>query len=136
ARDAGLSALSLTDHDTVGGIDEAAAEARRLSIDFLPGIEISAEYPHPCTLHLLGYGIDPTSPVLREMTSKLIEGRDSRNPKIIARLQELGVAITMDELEKEAGKDTDPKSVVGRPHIAAILNRKGYVSSIKQAFDK
>jgi len=54
-----LSALALTDHDTVAGIAEAAAEAKRLVLDFLPGIEISAEFPHPGTMHLLGYGVDP-----------------------------------------------------------------------------
>ncbi|MGD0388913.1 MAG: PHP domain-containing protein [Tepidisphaeraceae bacterium] len=126
-----LSALALTDHDTVAGIAEAAAEAKRLGLDFLPGIEISAEFPHPGTMHLLGYGVDPQSPVLRDLTKTLLAGRDSRNPKIIDQLQKLGVAITMEEVQREAGG-----KVVGRPHIAAILARKGYVSSIKQAFDK
>jgi predicted metal-dependent phosphoesterase TrpH len=140
ARERNLSALSLTDHDTVGGIEEAAAEARRLGIDFVPGIEISAEYPHPGTLHVLGYGVDPTRPALRDMTRQLLEGRDNRNPKIIAKLQELGVAITMEEVEREAktaeAAAEGKHKPVGRPHIAAILLRKGYVSSIKQAFDK
>src|SRR5690349_19032111 len=58
-------------------------------------------------------------------------GRDDRNPKIIRRLNGLVVSITMEEVEGEAGGE-----VVGRPHLAAILHRKGYVSSIKQAFDK
>ena len=136
AQASGLSGLALTDHDTIGGVAEAAAEASRLGIEFLPGIEISAEYPHPGTMHILGYGVDPDSPSLRDLTRKLLEGRDNRNPRIVQRLQELGVAITMEEVEAQAGKDKDPASVVGRPHIAAILNRKGYVSSIKQAFDK
>jgi len=131
AADRGLSALSLTDHDTIAGIDEAAAAAQAAGIDFLPGIEISAEFPHPATLHLLGYGIDPKSAKLRNLTDTLLAGRDNRNPKIIARLQELNVSITMDEVEQQAGGN-----VIGRPHIAAILMRKGYVSSIKQAFDK
>lgn len=131
ARRAGLSAMALTDHDTVAGIPEAQAEARALGIDFLPGIEISAEYPHPGTMHILGYGVDPASPDLQNLTRQLIEGRDNRNPKIIARLRELGVAITMQEVEREAGG-----KVIGRPHIAAILLRKGYVSSVKHAFDK
>jgi 3',5'-nucleoside bisphosphate phosphatase len=140
AQQRNLSALSLTDHDTVGGIEEAAAEAGRLGIDFLPGIEISAEYPHPGTLHVLGYGVDPTRPALRDMTRQLLEGRENRNPKIIAKLQELSVAITMEEVEREA-KTAEAAAAgkhkpVGRPHIAAILLRKGYVSSIKQAFDK
>jgi hypothetical protein len=160
AKERNLSALALTDHDTIGGIAEAAAEAGRLGIDFIAGIEISAEYPHPGTMHILGYGVDPASESLRNLTRQLLEGRDSRNPKIIQRLQELGVSISMDEVEQEArqGKPkkegdatsssattTPPPSVapsgdkplvVGRPHIAAILLRKGYVSSIKQAFDK
>jgi len=131
AIDRGLSALSLTDHDTIAGVDEAATEARKLGLDFIPGIEISAEFPHPGTMHLLGYGVDPQSPTLRDLTKTLLAGRDNRNPKIIAKLQQLGVDITMDELTREAGG-----KVLGRPHIAAILHRKGYVSSIKQAFDK
>jgi predicted metal-dependent phosphoesterase TrpH len=131
AVDRGLSALALTDHDTIAGIAEAAAEAARLHLDFLPGIEISAEFPQPATMHLLGYGIDPASPVLGDLTKKLLAGRDDRNPRIIAKLAELGVAITMEEVEAKAGGN-----VVGRPHIAAVLLEKGYVSSVKQAFDK
>jgi len=131
AHERGLSALALTDHDTVAGIGEAAEEARRLNIDFVPGIEISAEYPHPGTLHLLGYGVDPDSLALRDLTQTLLEGRDNRNPRIIAKLKDLGVHISMDEVEAQAGGN-----VIGRPHIAAILMRKGYVNSIKQAFDK
>ncbi len=127
----GLSALALSDHDTIGGIAEAAAEAERIGIDFLPAIEISCECPAPGTMHLLGYGVDPNSAILHDLTRRLIDARDNRNPRIIQRLNELGVAITMEELEQEAGG-----AVVGRPHIAAILARKGYVSSIKQAFDK
>jgi 3',5'-nucleoside bisphosphate phosphatase len=127
----GLSALALTDHDTIDGLSAAAAEAKKLGLDFIGGIEISAEFPQPGTMHLLGYGIDAQSPVLRDLTKTLLDGRDTRNPKIIAKLQSLNVSITMKEVENEAGGN-----VVGRPHIAAILVRKGYVSSIKQAFDK
>lgn len=140
AKDRGLSGLALTDHDTIGGVAEAAAEAARVGIDFLPGIEISAEYPQPGTMHILGYGVDPDSETLRNLTRTLLEGRDNRNPKIIAKLQEAGVAITMEEVEREAktaeAEKEGKKKPVGRPHIAAVLLRKGYVSSIKQAFDK
>lgn len=131
ARDSGLFALALTDHDTVAGLAEAAGAARELRVEFLTGIEISCEIPRPATMHVLGYGVDPESPQLKELTSQLIAGRDDRNPRIIAKLNELGVAITIGEAEQQAGGD-----VLGRPHIAAVLVRKGYVSSIKQAFDK
>ena len=137
AQASGLSGLSLTDHDTIGGVAEASAEAARLGLAFLTGIEISCEYPHPGTMHILGYGVDPHSPTLRDLTRQLLEGRDNRNPKIIQRLNELGVAITMAEVEQEAkATAADSKKPIGRPHIAAVLLRKGYVSSIKQAFDK
>jgi predicted metal-dependent phosphoesterase TrpH len=137
ARDSGLSGLALTDHDTIGGVAAAAAEAERIGLTFLAGIEISCEYPHPGTMHILGYGVDPGSPTLRDLTRQLLEGRDNRNPRIINRLNELGVAITMQEVEQEAkATAADSKKPIGRPHIAAVLLRKGYVSSIKQAFDK
>jgi predicted metal-dependent phosphoesterase TrpH len=143
AKERGLSALALTDHDTVNGVAEASAAAAAAGIDFLPGIEISAEFPHPGTLHILGYGVDPASPVLKSLTDTLIGGRDDRNPRIIEKLREHNVAITMAEVEAEANvampsSDGGPpkKKPIGRPHIAAILLRKGYVSSIKQAFDK
>lgn len=127
----GLSALALTDHDTVGGIAEASAEAEKLGIDFIPGIEISAEFPRPGTMHILGYGVDPQNPALSKLTETLLAGRDDRNPRIVAKLNELGIAVTMEEWHAEAGGN-----VLGRPHLAAILVRKGYVTSIKQAFDK
>jgi predicted metal-dependent phosphoesterase TrpH len=131
ARRNGLSALALTDHDTVGGIEEASLEARKLGVDFIAGIEISAEYPHPGTLHILGYGVDPQNPSLKNLTETLIAGRDNRNPRIVAKLNEMGVSVSMKEWEDEA-----KGGVLGRPQLAAILHRKGCVSSIKQAFDK
>ncbi len=131
AHRSGLSALALTDHDTVAGVGEAASAAGSLGLDFISGIEISANYPAPGTMHILGYGVDPANPQLRSLTEDLIAGRDNRNPQIVSKLNALGVSITMSEWQDEA-KGT----VLGRPHLAAILHRKGYVSSIKQAFDK
>ena len=131
AKRSNLTALALTDHDTVAGCGDAADEARHLGIDFLCGIEISAEYPAPGTLHILGYGVDPESLALKTLNETLLAARAQRNPRIVAKLNEMGVAVTMKEWEDEANG-----GVLGRPHLAAILHRKGYVSSIKQAFDK
>ena len=137
AKQNGLVGLALTDHDTIGGVGEAAAEAQRLGIRFLTGIEISCEFPAPGTMHILGYGVDPGSETLRDLTRRLLEGRDNRNPRIIEKLNELGVSITMREVEEEArATAADNRKPIGRPHIAAVMLRKGYVSSIKQAFDK
>ena len=131
AKQSGLFGFALTDHDTTEGLAEAAAEAARLGMTFIPGIEISCTHPHPGTMHLLGYCVDPQSAHLAELSRQLVDARNNRNPRIIGKLREHGVAITMEEVEAEAGG-----TVVGRPHIAAILVRKGYVSSIKHAFDK
>ena len=131
AKECNLSALALTDHDTIAGCADAADEAKKLGIDFLPGIEISAEFPRPGTMHILGYGVDPESPQLKSLTETLLAGRDNRNPRIVKKLNEMNVAVTMEEWEDEA-----KGNVLGRPQLAAILLRKGYVSSIKQAFDK
>ncbi len=131
AHDAGLTGLALTDHDTVAGCADAQDEAHILGIDFICGIEISCEYPRPGTLHLLGYGVDPQSPILHDLTRRLIAGRSERNVKIIAALREQGVAITLDEV-----LDQSKGGTVGRPHFASILLRKGYVSSVTEAFKK
>lgn len=132
AKQNGLSAIALTDHDTVDGIFEAALRANEIGIDFLPGIEISAESPTPGgTLHILGYGIDPSSEVLKDLTKTLRSGRDTRNPRIISRLNQLGVPITLEEVQSIVGK-----GVMGRPHIAAVLVKKGVVRSIQEAFDR
>lgn len=131
AKESQLSAMALTDHDTIAGVADASDEAKKLGIDFLTGIEISCQHPRPGTMHLLGYGVDPRSEILSGMTEKLIAGRDGRNAQVVAALQQQGVAISTAEVEAVAGGD-----VLGRPHIAQVLVKKGYVSSIKQAFDK
>jgi predicted metal-dependent phosphoesterase TrpH len=129
---AGLVGLALTDHDTIAGLAEAASEAARLGLAFVPGIEISAVPPiDNGTLHILGYCIDPQNAVLTEMTRQLIDARDNRNPRIIERLRELGIDITMNEALAQA-----QGGVLGRPHIAALLVKKGVVKTIKQAFDE
>lgn len=131
AQEAGLSALALTDHDSIKGCARAGEAAKGVGLDFLPGIEISCEFPRPGTLHLLGYGVDPESPQLHELTRRLIEGRETRNSKLVQLFQEEGMDVSLDELLAEAKGGT-----VGRPHLAAILLRKGYVSSRQEAFDK
>ena len=130
AKRAGLSALSLTDHDTTAGLDEAAAEAARLGLDFLPGIEISAVYPRPGVMHLLAYGFDPTEPTFTAMVDRLQAGREARNAFLIRELNAVGVRIDEEELRQVAGD----KGVIGRPHFAKLLALKGYVPHPAAAF--
>jgi len=137
AKAADLAGIALTDHDTGNGLKEAAAEAARLGIRFVPGIEISADYPSPGQLHILGHFIDPDSPGLPKMSKILLDARNERNPKIIARLNQLGCNITMAQVEAIAREKVPPGTpvVIGRPHIAEALVRANCVASLKQAFE-
>ncbi|CAN5666539.1 PHP domain-containing protein [soil metagenome] len=129
AKESGLSALSLTDHDTIAGVAEAASAATEMGIDFISGIELSCLYPRPGTMHLLGYGIDIASPALAELTRILIEGRERRNLEMIRKLNDSGIPITLEEIEALAGGE-----VIGRPHMAAALVKKNIVSNTSEAF--
>ncbi|MGC8625430.1 MAG: PHP domain-containing protein [Phycisphaerae bacterium] len=137
ARAASLVGLALTDHDSGNGLLEAQTQAAKIGMRFVPGIEISAEYPQPGTMHILGYYIDPLSPALKSMSDILLEGRNNRNPRIIARLNELGCRITLPQVQDIArrGSMDGREIVVGRPHIAQAMVEARCVSSVKQAFD-
>ena len=130
AKAAGLSALALTDHDTVAGIAEAADEARKVGLDFLPGIEVSAAYPRPGVMHLLGYGIDPTHPALHALTSGLQSARHERNLFLVEQLNRVGVRIDYDELRQLAGAEAQ----IGRPHFAKLMFLKGYIPHVNAAY--
>jgi predicted metal-dependent phosphoesterase TrpH len=122
-----LRAIALTDHDTVAGVAEALEAGNELGVEVVPGVEISAQYP-PGTMHILGYYIHASDRKFLEALKKLQQARAARNPKIIKRLQDLGLEISTTEvLDLSAGQ-------VGRPHIARALVNKGYVSSINEAF--
>jgi predicted metal-dependent phosphoesterase TrpH len=123
-------AVAITDHDTIAAIAEARGAADRFGIEFVAGIEISAEYS-PGTMHILGYCIDEKSKVLADKLDELKKARDKRNPQIASRLQALGFDITYDEVAQLAGNQ-----IVGRPHFARLMIQKGYVVSIQEAFDK
>ncbi len=123
-------AVAITDHDTVSAIVEARAAAERFGIEFVAGIEISAEYS-PGTMHILGYCIDDGSTALAVRLAELQEARDRRNPQIASRLRSLGFDISYDEVVELAGNQ-----VVGRPHFARLMIERGYVASMQEAFDR
>jgi hypothetical protein len=130
-----LGAISITDHDSLAGCREALLNGIPDEIGFLTGVEISAEpppsYPGAGSIHILGYGIRLDDPELNRVLEKLQDARRDRNPQIISRLAKLGIAIRLEEVEKEAG-DGQP----GRPHIASLLVKKGIVRTIDDAFDR
>ena len=130
AREENIQAIALTDHDTVEGVEEALLEGKSSGVEVVPGIEISAAYPNS-TLHILGYYIDHNDDKFQQNISPLQKARKERNPKIIKKLQNLGIAIDLEEviLESQTGQ-------VGRPHFAQVLLKKGYVKNTQQAFEK
>lgn len=132
---AGLGAIAITDHDSIAGSREALLEGVPAGLGFLTGVEISAEpppsYPGSGSIHILGYAIRLDDPELNRTLEKLQEARKNRNPEIVRNLKRLGIAISLDEVEREAGEGQP-----GRPHIAALLVKKGVVGSIDEAFDR
>ncbi|ARU62549.1 hypothetical protein CBW65_17455 [Tumebacillus avium] len=129
AKQNGLRAVAVTDHDTTDGLAEARAAGKELGVDVVPGIELSTTFEGR-EVHVLGYFYDPDHEELRDLTARMRADRLNRLDKMIGRLQDAGVAITQDEVLEEA------QGAVGRPHIARVLMRKGYVSNIPEAFDK
>jgi len=129
AKEAGLKAMALTDHDTTDGLAEAVAAGEKLGVEVIPGVEISAQYTDD-SMHVLGYFLDYRSGRLEDRLGVLKQSRKERNPKIIAKLNALGVSITLEQVERISGGGQ-----VGRPHIARALLESGYVSSMQQAFD-
>jgi len=129
AKAGGLTAMALTDHDTVDGLPEAVAAGDRLGLEVIPGVEISAQFPGG-TMHILGLYVDYHNGRLDERLAVLKQARIDRNPQIIAKLNALGIPITMARVEEISGGGQ-----VGRPHIARALQEAGVVTSIQQAFD-
>jgi predicted metal-dependent phosphoesterase TrpH len=125
----GLNALALTDHDTVGGIIPFLEAADKVPLEAVPGIELSAECARG-TMHILGYFIDHTSSLLLKKIERVQEERHARNQEILKKLNKLGYVVTWDDVKCTAGSD-----VVGRPHFAQALVKRGHVKSKKAAFE-
>ncbi len=126
----GVSALSVTDHDTMDGVAEAMAAGRKYDVEVVPGLEVSVVHKKKA-LHILGYYMDSGDKALSAALAVLQEARDGRNDKIIDRLKTLGIAATAHELKEISGHGQ-----TGRPHIAKLLMNHGVVRSIPQAFDE
>lgn len=124
-----LSALSITDHDSFGGIDEATAVAREHDIELIPGVELSSYYRGQ-DVHILGYFIDYRDPVLTERLRYLRESRELRARKIVEKLSDRGAEVTWADVEKYAKGEA-----VGRPHVAQALVDRGVVGNISEAFE-
>lgn len=130
AREGGLRAMALTDHDTIDGLAEAMAAGEEYGVEVIPGVEISAYFPGG-NMHILGLFIEYTDGLLDQRLAVLKQARADRNPQIVAKLNSLGIPITMEQVERLSGGGQ-----VGRPHIARALLEGGYIRSFSEAFDK
>lgn len=140
---AGLSAIAVTDHDNDSGCAEAVAAGAEHGVEVIPGVEISCDVDDLAalglrpearpTMHLLGYFIPQEPNPLTAALAELQDARANRNVRIVERLNELGIPVTFEEVENEAG---GPGSQIGRPHFAAVLVRHGAVPDYQAAFDE
>lgn len=125
-----LTGVALTDHDTFEGLEEAAASASELGLDFVPGIEFSAEHDG-ASLHILGYWVDPDDAAIEAELLRLTATRFRRGEMIVEKLRELGCDISLERVRELAGGDA-----IARPHIAEAMVEAGVVADEKEAFDR
>ena len=125
----GLAAMAITDHDTLAGVAEALRAAQGTGLEVIPGVEISVDYEPE--MHMLGYFLGGDYLRMERVLSELKENRDERNPRIIKKLNEMGMDISMEEVRSVAKGD-----IIGRPHIARALVDKGYAGTTVEAFNK
>jgi predicted metal-dependent phosphoesterase TrpH len=129
AKEIGLTAVAITDHDTINGVEEALEEGKRIGIEVVAGLEIGVDFVPE--MHLLAYFFNDNYNSINPTLQKLRQKRNERNPKIISKLNEMGFKLTLDEVKVYAnGK------ILGRPHIAKAMVDKGYVKSANEAFNK
>lgn len=130
ASDSGLSAIALTDHDTVGGLSKAKPVAEKLGIELVPGIELSTDY-NGTEVHMLGFYIDDTNPAFLKKLQEFIDSRNLRNEKMAFLLQKEGFSVTLEDLYQEY-----PDSVITRAHFARYLVEHNFVKDRDTVFRK
>lgn len=128
AKEAGLSAIAITDHDTVSGYAEAAEAGKKYGVEVVPGIEISTKYGR--AVHILGYYIDPDSDKLAPVLEWVVHDRDERNRKMAELMAADGLPVSYEEMHRRFG------AVIGRPHFAEVLVELGLAKDIRDAFDR
>lgn len=125
-----ISVIAITDHDTIEGIDEGAAAAREFGVTFVPGCELNINFPTG-EFHLLGLGLKNISSSFTDLLENLVKNRNLRNEQIIEKIRADGIDLTLEEMKADF-----PGNVIGRPHFAAELVKKGIVKNRQLAFDK
>lgn len=131
----GIRAIALTDHDSMEGTKQLLETGLPEGVELLSGVEVSAAPPPAGTrkgsLHILGYGMDVADAALHRILESQQAARTSRIPKILARLNEEGIAVAASDVESIARN-----RVISRPHIAQWLVARGFAEDLDQAFDR
>lgn len=133
AKTMGLSALALTDHDTIDGLAEFQATGDFLGIETIPGIEFAAlwaQYHRP-EIHIVGLGFDPDHPALQERMGDIRRSRQLRNEKMCEKLSSIGLPVALEEVAANAGGE-----IITRAHFANVLLEKGYIKKREDAFSR
>ena len=130
AKETGLSAIAITDHDTADGVRAAQAAGEKYGLEVIPGIELGCGW-YGREVHMLGYFIDPDSPRLRATLDWIVNDREARNRRIAALMTADGIRADVDELMEK-----HPGAILGRPHFALCFIEQGYATSISDAFHK
>ncbi|NLB18169.1 MAG: PHP domain-containing protein [Syntrophomonadaceae bacterium] len=127
-----LEGIAITDHDTVDGIISALEyiDKEGVEFDLIPGIELSIDFDLE-EVHLLGYFIDYRNPQLLEKLILFRDARTQRAVKMVEKLNQMGLRVDYDRVREIA-----VGGLIGRPHVAQVLMEKGYVRTIKEAFEK
>jgi len=131
AEEAGLTAVALTDHDTVSGVDGFLAAGRGRRVQVVPGVEVACQGDGSAILHVVGLWVDHTDAALLRLLEQIREDRHRRNLGMVERLCSLGCPVVLGEVEALAGGE-----VVGRPHFAQALVARGYCKGHRDAFDR
>jgi 3',5'-nucleoside bisphosphate phosphatase len=130
ARRLGLRVIAITDHDSTEGVAEALAAARGSDLEVIPGIEVSTDVPAG-EVHVLGYFVNTADEALQSILRLLRESRVGRARQMVEKLAVLGLPLDYERVRQLAGE-----GAVGRPHVAQAMLEKGYVSSMREAFDR
>ncbi len=125
----GLSAVALTDHDTVKGVPRFMAAAESAAVEAISGVEVSTSTTE-AEMHLLGYFMDPADSTLASQLDVIRSARQTRNEHMLENLQKLGLPLDESEIRAFAGDD-----VIGRPHFAQAMVARGYCKTTREAFD-
>lgn len=136
AKQSGLSALSITDHDTIDAYETAIPLAQKVGIELISGVEFSTVL-NKISVHILGYGFKIDDPAITELCAKHTQRRMNRNLAVLDLLTKHGMPITYQEvIESIPVAEASKGRSIGRPHIAFAMVHKGYVANVQEAFKK